>query len=55
VLKEIDAVADVLDFGPGMCGKGGQNVPAACGQPALRIHRITVGGTARRAERRSGA
>ncbi len=48
VLNEIDAVADNLDFGPGMCGKGGQNVPAACGQPTLRIRKITVGGTARR-------
>lgn len=48
VLNEIDAVADNLDFGPGMCGKGGQNAPAACGQPTLRIHKITVGGTARR-------
>ena len=52
VLNEIDAVADNLDFGPGMCGKGGQNVPAACGQPTLRIRRITVGGTSRREGRR---
>lgn len=48
VLNEIDAVADNLDFGPGMCGKAGQNVPAACGQPTLRIRKITVGGTSRR-------
>jgi TldD protein len=51
VLGEIDAVADNLDFGPGMCGKGGQNAPAACGQPTLRIRKITVGGTARRERR----
>jgi TldD protein len=51
VLNEIDAVADNLDFGPGMCGKGGQNAPAACGQPTLRIRKITVGGTARRERR----
>lgn len=48
VLNEIDAVADNLDFGPGMCGKAGQSVPAACGQPTLRIRKITVGGTSRR-------
>lgn len=48
VLNEIDAVADNLDFGPGHCGKGGQNAPAACGQPTLRVRGITVGGTSRR-------
>lgn len=48
VLNEIDAVANNLDFGPGMCGKAGQSVPAACGQPTLRIRKITVGGTSRR-------
>ncbi len=53
-LGEIDAVAGDLDFGPGNCGKGGQSVPAACGQPALRIRRITVGGTQRRSAERRG-
>lgn len=53
-LGEIDAVADNLDFGPGNCGKSGQSVPAACGQPALRIRRITVGGTDRRSAERRG-
>jgi TldD protein len=53
-LGEIDAVANDLDFGPGNCGKGGQSVPAACGQPALRIRRITVGGTQRRSAERRG-
>ena len=35
-----------LDEGVGMCGKGGQSVPAGVGQPSLLIDGITVGGTA---------
>ncbi len=35
-----------LDEGIGMCGKGGQSVPAGVGQPTLLIEGITVGGTA---------
>ena len=35
-----------LDEGIGMCGKGGQSVPAGVGQPTLLIDRLTVGGTA---------
>ncbi|GGB92907.1 peptidase C69 [Novosphingobium endophyticum] len=35
-----------LDEGVGMCGKGGQSVPAGVGQPTLLIEGITVGGTA---------
>ena len=35
-----------LDEGVGMCGKGGQSVPAGVGQPTLLIDRLTVGGTA---------
>ena len=34
-----------LDNGVGMCGKGGQSVPAGVGQPTLLIDGITVGGT----------
>ncbi|WP_133366634.1 metalloprotease TldD [Qipengyuania sediminis] len=34
-----------LDQGVGMCGKGGQGVPAGVGQPTLLIDGITVGGT----------
>ena len=34
-----------LDNGIGMCGKGGQSVPAGVGQPTLLIDGITVGGT----------
>lgn len=45
VLMKIDMVADDLEFGPGVCGKDGQGVPAACGQPTLRITELTVGGT----------
>jgi len=35
-----------LDEGIGVCGKGGQSVPAGVGQPTLLIDRLTVGGTA---------
>jgi TldD protein len=34
-----------LDQGIGVCGKGGQGVPAGVGQPTLLIEGITVGGT----------
>ena len=35
-----------LDEGVGVCGKGGQRVPAGVGQPTLLIDGLTVGGTA---------
>ena len=35
-----------LDEGIGMCGKGGQSVPAGVGQPTLLLQGLTVGGTA---------
>src|SRR3954452_20205059 len=35
-----------LDEGVGVCGKGGQSVPADLGQPTLLIDGLTVGGTA---------
>ncbi len=35
-----------LDEGIGMCGKGGQSVPAGVGQPTLLLDGLTVGGTA---------
>jgi TldD protein len=35
-----------LDEGVGVCGKGGQSVPAGVGQPTLLIDGLTVGGTA---------
>ena len=34
-----------LDEGVGMCGKGGQSVPAGVGQPTLLVEGLTVGGT----------
>jgi TldD protein len=34
-----------LDEGVGVCGKGGQSVPAGVGQPTLLVDRLTVGGT----------
>lgn len=35
-----------LDEGIGVCGKGGQSVPAGVGQPTLLIGGLTIGGTA---------
>ena len=35
-----------LDEGVGICGKGGQSVPAGVGQPTMLIDGLTVGGTA---------
>ncbi len=34
-----------LDEGVGVCGKGGQSVPAGVGQPTLLVSGLTVGGT----------
>jgi hypothetical protein len=45
VLGLVDAVGDDFEVRQGICGKDGQNVPAALGSPTLRIARITVGGT----------
>jgi len=44
VIKNIDAVGDDLDFGPGICGKG-QAAEVNAGQPTIRIRGINVGGT----------
>jgi TldD protein len=35
-----------LDEGVGICGKGGQSIPAGVGQPTLLVDGLTVGGTA---------
>ena len=35
-----------LDEGIGVCGEGGQSVPAGVGQPTLLVDGLTVGGTA---------
>jgi len=48
IISNIDAIADDLDFGPGICGKG-QSAEVACGQPTVRIRGINVGGTRARA------
>jgi len=47
IITKIDAVADNLDFGPGICGKG-QSAEVTAGQPTVRIRGITVGGTRQR-------
>ena len=48
VLTRVIGIGDdmALDEGVGMCGKGGQSVPAGVGQPTLLIDGLTVGGTA---------
>ena len=48
VLTRVTGIGNdfALDEGVGICGKGGQSVPAGVGQPTLLIDRLTVGGTA---------
>jgi len=48
VLTRVAAIGNdlALDEGVGICGKGGQSVPAGVGQPTLMIEGLTVGGTA---------
>jgi TldD protein len=48
VLTRIKGIGNdlALDEGVGICGKGGQSVPAGVGQPTLLIEGLTVGGTA---------
>ena len=47
VLTKVRGIGNdmALDQGIGVCGKGGQSVPAGVGQPTLLIEGITVGGT----------
>ena len=47
VLTRVIGIGDdmALDEGIGVCGKGGQSVPAGVGQPTLLIEGLTVGGT----------
>jgi len=47
VLKHVKAIGNdmALDEGVGICGKGGQSVPAGVGQPTLLVEGLTVGGT----------
>ncbi|ADL11888.1 TldD/PmbA family protein [Acetohalobium arabaticum] len=49
-LHRITMVGDDLEHAPGMCGKEGQSIPAAVGQPTLLIEELTVGGTEREEE-----
>jgi TldD protein len=48
VLTKVSGIGNdwALDEGIGICGKGGQSVPAGVGQPTLLIDGLTVGGTA---------
>ena len=48
VLTRVTGIGNdfALDEGIGVCGKGGQGVPAGVGQPTLLVEGITVGGTA---------
>jgi TldD protein len=48
VLTRVAAIGNdmALDEGIGVCGKGGQSVPAGVGQPTLMVQGLTVGGTA---------
>ena len=48
VLTRVKGIGNdmALDEGVGICGKGGQSVPAGVGQPTLLIGGLTVGGTA---------
>ncbi|HEX6073009.1 MAG TPA: metalloprotease TldD [Sphingomicrobium sp.] len=48
VLSRVKGIGNdlALDEGVGVCGKGGQTVPAGVGQPTLLIDGLTVGGTA---------
>lgn len=44
VLQKIDMVGQEFALGQGMCGASSGSIPAALGQPPLRISRLTVGG-----------
>jgi len=48
VLTRVKGIGNdlALDEGIGICGKGGQSIPAGVGQPTLLIDGLTVGGTA---------
>ena len=48
VLTRVKGIGNdlALDEGIGVCGKGGQSVPAGVGQPTLLVDGLTVGGTA---------
>jgi TldD protein len=47
VLTKVTGIGNdmAIDEGIGICGKGGQSVPAGVGQPSLLVAGLTVGGT----------
>ena len=47
VLTRVTGIGNdmAIDEGVGICGKGGQSVPAGVGQPSVLIEGLTVGGT----------
>ncbi|MCR5794166.1 MAG: TldD/PmbA family protein [Solobacterium sp.] len=45
IIMNIEKVASNLARGQGMCGAASGSIPTDVGQPAIRISRITVGGT----------
>src|SRR5690606_37618295 len=44
VLKNIDMIANNLDYGHGMCGSLSGSIPTNVGQPTIRVQHMTVGG-----------
>jgi TldD protein len=48
VLTKVTGIGNdmAIDEGIGICGKGGQSVPAGVGQPSLLVAGLTLGGTA---------
>ena len=45
-LAAIEVVGNDFEMKTGICGKGGQRVPVGTGQGHVRLHEMTVGGTA---------
>jgi TldD protein len=47
-LTKVDMIGGDMELDPGIgtCGKNGQGVPVGVGQPTLKIHGLTIGGTA---------
>ncbi len=47
VLTKVTGIGNdmAIDEGIGICGKGGQSVPAGVGQPSLLVSALTIGGT----------
>ncbi len=46
IMNNISMIANDLnyDYGNGMCGKDGQNIPVSVGQPSLKINSMIIGG-----------